>query len=195
MSDARRRREEDYRHGRYRSRSRSRSPQRRDDRREERHGMYDNRRYERFDDRPRKYDRRGDRPSRDINDDRRGRRYDGNERWVSDSHQPASTSSPSEPRSKSPSRRENRKYEQNGRQETKSKNESAEPQESSEHIASEDMMAQMMGFSGFGTTKNKKVNAGATSGIAKTKAAQYRQYMNRVGGFNRELSPPPEDKK
>ena len=90
----------------------------------------------------------------------------------------------------------NRKYEQNGRQETKSKNESAEPrEESSEHIASEDMMAQMMGFSGFGTTKNKKVNAGATRGIAKTKAAQYRQYMNRVGGFNRELSPPPEDKK
>lgn len=52
-----------------------------------------------------------------------------------------------------------------------------------------DDMAAMMGFGGFGTTKNKKV-LGNNSGMArKEKKTEYRQYMNRVGGFNRPLSP------
>lgn len=48
-------------------------------------------------------------------------------------------------------------------------------------------MLKMMGFCGFSTTKNHKVNdndAGEVHVILKRK---YRQYMNRKGGFNRPL--------
>lgn len=48
-------------------------------------------------------------------------------------------------------------------------------------------MMRTMGFCGFDTTKNKKVegnNAGEVHVILKRK---YRQYMNRKGGFNRPL--------
>ncbi len=68
-----------------------------------------------------------------------------------------------------------------------------EDEEEEEEVEVEDGgmgdMAAMMGFGGFGTTKGKKVlgnNAGATRKESKT---EYRQYMNRVGGFNRPLSP------
>lgn len=48
-------------------------------------------------------------------------------------------------------------------------------------------MAAMMGFGGFGTTKNKKV-AGNAAGAAEVKKERtWRQYMNRKGGFNRPL--------
>lgn len=53
----------------------------------------------------------------------------------------------------------------------------------------EDIMA-MMGMSGFGTSKNKKVKTNyqkEATGSNKTEARQYRQYMNRKGGFNRPL--------
>lgn len=53
-----------------------------------------------------------------------------------------------------------------------------------------DAMAAMMGFGGFGTTKNKKVIGNNVGAVKKEKKAEYRQYMNRVGGFNRPLSPP-----
>jgi len=48
-------------------------------------------------------------------------------------------------------------------------------------------MQQLMGISGFDTTKNKKVsdNVGGYAKINKTQ--KYRQYMNRRGGFNRPL--------
>lgn len=50
----------------------------------------------------------------------------------------------------------------------------------------EDLM-QQMGFTGFDTTKNKKV-PGNVDGMAKVnKPRKYRQYMNRKGGFNRPL--------
>lgn len=50
-------------------------------------------------------------------------------------------------------------------------------------------MQAMMGFGGFGTTKQKKVQGNDIGGVRKEKKTEYRQYMNRVGGFNRPLSP------
>jgi len=50
-------------------------------------------------------------------------------------------------------------------------------------------MQAMMGFGGFGTTQNKKVAGNDVSAVRKEKKTEYRQYMNRVGGFNRPLSP------
>lgn len=48
-----------------------------------------------------------------------------------------------------------------------------------------EMMQQMLGISGFGTTAGKKhAQVGA---INKVKQTKYRQYMNRPGGFNRPL--------
>ncbi|KAF4556726.1 U4/U6.U5 small nuclear ribonucleoprotein-like protein [Elsinoe fawcettii] len=49
---------------------------------------------------------------------------------------------------------------------------------------------QAMGFAGFKSSKNKKVPGNNKNyGVKKEKQTQYRQYMNRVGGFNRPLSP------
>jgi U4/U6.U5 tri-snRNP-associated protein 3 len=50
-------------------------------------------------------------------------------------------------------------------------------------------MQKMMGFGGFGTTKQKKVEGNDLYAVRKEKKSEYRQYMNRVGGFNRALSP------
>lgn len=50
-------------------------------------------------------------------------------------------------------------------------------------------MQAMMGFGGFGTTQQKKVAGNDVYAVRKEKKTQYRQYMNRVGGFNRPLSP------
>ena len=50
-------------------------------------------------------------------------------------------------------------------------------------------MQAMMGFGGFGTTKNQQVSGNNVSGLRKEKKSEYRQYMNRIGGFNRPLSP------
>lgn len=55
-------------------------------------------------------------------------------------------------------------------------------------------MQAMLGFGGFGTTHQKKVVGNDVSGVRKEKRTEYRQYMNRVGGFNRALSPSGEDK-
>lgn len=52
------------------------------------------------------------------------------------------------------------------------------------------MMARLMGFSKFRSTKNTKVPGNDKNyGIRKGQMTVYRQYMNRVGGFNRPLSP------
>lgn len=55
----------------------------------------------------------------------------------------------------------------------------------------EDMKAMqaMMGFGGFGTTHQRKVEGNNVGAVRKEKRTEYRQYMNRVGGFNRPLSP------
>jgi U4/U6.U5 tri-snRNP-associated protein 3 len=60
-------------------------------------------------------------------------------------------------------------------------------------VVEDDMMAQMqamMGFGGFDTTKQKKIPGNNLGAVRKEKKTEYRQYMNRVGGFNRPLSPP-----
>lgn len=50
-------------------------------------------------------------------------------------------------------------------------------------------MQAMLGFGGFGSTKGKKVAGNNAGGVQKEKKTEYRQYMNRQGGFNRPLSP------
>lgn len=50
-------------------------------------------------------------------------------------------------------------------------------------------MRKHMGFSRFRSTKNTKVPGNDIYGVRKEKKTQYRQYMNRIGGFNRPLSP------
>ena len=51
------------------------------------------------------------------------------------------------------------------------------------------LLRKMMGFGGFRSTKNTKVPGNNIYGVRKEKKTEYRQYMNRVGGFNRPLSP------
>ncbi|KAG4303133.1 hypothetical protein PCK1_000471 [Pneumocystis canis] len=48
-------------------------------------------------------------------------------------------------------------------------------------------MNAMLGFSGFKTTHQKKVEGNDISAVYKVKPTKYRQYMNRRGGFNRPL--------
>lgn len=51
-------------------------------------------------------------------------------------------------------------------------------------------MQRIMGFQGFRSTKNTKVPGNDKNyAVHKVKKSEYRQYMNRVGGFNRPLSP------
>lgn len=50
-------------------------------------------------------------------------------------------------------------------------------------------MQSLMGFGGFGTTKGKKIAGNNVGAVRKEKKSEYRQYMNRQGGFNRPLSP------
>lgn len=51
-------------------------------------------------------------------------------------------------------------------------------------------MRRMMGFGSFRSTKNTKVPGNDKLGaVRKDKTTEYRQYMNRTGGFNRPLSP------
>ncbi|KAF2717950.1 hypothetical protein K431DRAFT_275808 [Polychaeton citri CBS 116435] len=54
----------------------------------------------------------------------------------------------------------------------------------------EAVMRRIMGFSNFKTTKNTKVPGNDKNyAVRKVKKTEYRQYMNRTGGFNRPLSP------
>ena len=53
---------------------------------------------------------------------------------------------------------------------------------------SEADIAAFMGFEGFGSTKGEKVKGNASGGVARPpKRVEFRQYMNRAGGFNRPL--------
>ncbi|TIC26575.1 hypothetical protein E3Q10_03142 [Wallemia mellicola] len=75
------------------------------------------------------------------------------------------------------------------KKEAHNKEEIASQEEEQEEDIDEDSLAmqQMMGFGGFDTTKGKKV-VGNEEGAAKVHQPRtYRQYMNRVGGFNRAL--------
>lgn len=51
----------------------------------------------------------------------------------------------------------------------------------------QDMMAKIMGFSDFDSTKGKKVPGNDVGAVHVVKKRRYRQYMNRKGGFNRPL--------
>lgn len=51
----------------------------------------------------------------------------------------------------------------------------------------EQEMMKMMGFCGFDTTKNKKVDGNDAGEVHVILKRKYRQYMNRKGGFNRPL--------
>lgn len=53
----------------------------------------------------------------------------------------------------------------------------------------EAQMAALMGFGGFGSTKGTKVQGNPTDVVVgkPVKKTEYRQYMNRKGGFNRPL--------
>lgn len=51
------------------------------------------------------------------------------------------------------------------------------------------LLRQVMGFKAFNTTHNKKVPGNQIYAVRKEKKTEYRQYMNRTGGFNRPLSP------
>lgn len=53
----------------------------------------------------------------------------------------------------------------------------------------EQIMMKTMGFKSFRSTQNTKVPGNQIYGVRKEKKIEYRQYMNRVGGFNRPLSP------
>jgi U4/U6.U5 tri-snRNP-associated protein 3 len=53
----------------------------------------------------------------------------------------------------------------------------------------EGLMRKSMGFTRFRSTKNTQVPGNDIYGVRKEKKTEYRQYMNRPGGFNRPLSP------
>ncbi|TYZ68348.1 hypothetical protein PybrP1_012566 [[Pythium] brassicae (nom. inval.)] len=59
------------------------------------------------------------------------------------------------------------------------------------HLTEEEQMQALMGFGGFDSTKGKPVEDNAkgvaAGAVGKEKKRQYRQYMNRRGGFNRPL--------
>lgn len=50
-----------------------------------------------------------------------------------------------------------------------------------------EMLAKMMGFSSFDSTKGKQVPGNNVGAVNVSKKRKYRQYMNRKGGFNRPL--------
>ncbi|KAI4179718.1 MAG: hypothetical protein LQ346_007132 [Caloplaca aetnensis] len=83
----------------------------------------------------------------------------------------------------------------NGTAPSISKTPAADPNTSSKMDIDEDsdpevaQMRRMMGFAGFKSTKNTKVPGNNVYAVRKEKKTEYRQYMNRVGGFNRPLSP------
>jgi U4/U6.U5 tri-snRNP-associated protein 3 len=67
-----------------------------------------------------------------------------------------------------------------------------EPEDDEDIVVDDDGMAAMqamMGFGGFATTHQQKVAGNDIYAVRKEKKTEYRQYMNRVGGFNRPLSP------
>ncbi|KAF9958049.1 hypothetical protein BGZ72_000980 [Mortierella alpina] len=71
-----------------------------------------------------------------------------------------------------------------------SKKDAIDAEKPLEELSPEDEEARMMalmGFGGFDSTKGKKVAGADVSGADIKKQRQYRQYMNRRGGFNRPL--------
>lgn len=59
----------------------------------------------------------------------------------------------------------------------------------------ETKLLESMGFKSFSSTKNQHVKGTDCYGIYFKQRTEYRQYMNREGGFNRSLSPTRTDRK
>lgn len=72
---------------------------------------------------------------------------------------------------------------------TKKSAKKADPMDIDEQNPEIIMMLKVMGFGKFRTTKQTKVPGNNIYCVRKEKKTEYRQYMNRVGGFNRPLSP------
>lgn len=84
-----------------------------------------------------------------------------------------------------------------GRKRTRSHTEStaqADTETDLSHVGLNDMRA-VMGFEDFTSTKNKHVVGTDCYGINLAQKLEYRQYMNRQGGFNRPLSPGRESRR
>ncbi|OJJ97268.1 hypothetical protein ASPACDRAFT_124145 [Aspergillus aculeatus ATCC 16872] len=180
---------------RYRSRSRDRR-----DRRRDRSRSGDRRDRDRRD---RDRDGRGTRErsiSRDRYHDRRGYpskgdRYRSRSPARNGNRDRSRTPPPRGPRAdRNPDRRDPR-AQPNGVADTKSRH--GRPRDDTEMDIDdaaddddfEEMMRRNMGFTRFRSTKNTKVPGNNVYGIRKEKKTEYRQYMNRIGGFNRPLSP------
>ncbi|ODV89664.1 hypothetical protein CANCADRAFT_46078 [Tortispora caseinolytica NRRL Y-17796] len=56
-------------------------------------------------------------------------------------------------------------------------------------VEKDDTIKSVMGFSKFKSTKGKQVPGNSQGGVYRAMQLQYRQYMNRPEGFNRQLSP------
>ncbi|EGR49525.1 uncharacterized protein TRIREDRAFT_106309 [Trichoderma reesei QM6a] len=164
---------------------------------------------------PRRQDDKGDRDGNDR--DRRSKYHDDHRRSPSPSHSalptrphPESTSRKPQPsikiktelRSPSPSRRDDER----GRDRSPRRGDRSPSHDKMDHdantrqddddddivIEGQDDLAAMqalMGFGGFDTTKGKKIPGNDVGAVRKEKKSEYRQYMNRQGGFNRPLSP------
>ncbi|KAK9364813.1 hypothetical protein V1509DRAFT_635143 [Lipomyces kononenkoae] len=196
---------------RYRSDRRSRSP--RGDR-DERERLKDSSRYREQDGRHRRivrYDDIDDGYSRDSDvdrDHRRGGRADSRQRGPTQSRSPSPSQSRARDydrddidrkrRRRSVSRDRRRSTEDRSRRAIRTPsvspvrhNRSADAMEAGSDSEEDETtrMAKLMGFGGFGTTKQKRVIGNDVGTVAKDKVPQYRQYMNREGGFNRALSP------
>ncbi|KAJ5757410.1 uncharacterized protein N7511_006104 [Penicillium nucicola] len=186
---------DDRRDGRYRSRSRERN-----DRRRERSWSRDRRDRDRRD---------GGRDGRGAQDPKRSisRERDYDRRGTG----PKSVKFRDRSRSRSPARNGTRarsppRGPRNDRRDPRSREDSRKPNgalEASRHEDEMDMdinedadedeieaqMRKAMGFTRFRTTKNTKIPGNDIYGVRKEKKIEYRQYMNRQGGFNRPLSP------
>ncbi|KAB8075447.1 hypothetical protein BDV29DRAFT_155666 [Aspergillus leporis] len=177
---------------RYRSRSRDRRDRRRDrsrsrDRRDRERGDRDRRDRESSVNRDRYYDKRGH-PSK-------GERYrDRSRSPLRNGNRDKSRTPPLRgPRGDRRNDRKDPRTHTNGASESKLPNLTKDDMDMDIDDAEEDdvdaMMRRSMGFSKFRSTKNTKVPGNDVYGVRKEKKTEYRQYMNRIGGFNRPLSP------
>merc|ERR1740115_513675 len=84
------------------------------------------------------------------------------------------------------------KEKRRGRSESSESRSSEDEDEMKEFLLSTDMpedqmLVKMMGFSAFDSTKGKDHSGSDLSDVKRATKRQYRQYMNRRGGFNRPL--------
>ncbi|KNC75684.1 hypothetical protein SARC_11795, partial [Sphaeroforma arctica JP610] len=63
-----------------------------------------------------------------------------------------------------------------------------------EVVEEADLMAKLMGFSSFDSTQGQHVPGTDVSGVIVKHKREYRQYMNRRGGFNKPLPGGPAGK-